>query len=371
MVGGDCMIEINNLNKIYHIKGNEVEAIKNVSLKINDGEIFGVIGYSGAGKSSLVRCINLLEKPDSGEIIINGNKIAWNEKVIDKKTKEEKIIGKYLSEGKLKKVRKKIGMIFQHFNLLDRATVFDNVAFPLRFSNLKRDEIKTKVLSLLELVGLKDKVNSYPNQLSGGQKQRVAIARALANDPDVLLSDEATSALDPNVTESILQLLLELNKKLNITIIVITHEMSVIKSIANRVAVMEDGKIVEIGNVYDIFANPNENITKKFIASQNSLSKIDRLINEDANLVKPKENGVLVKLQYENSCTEEALISEISKLFDVNVNIVLANIDVITKKPLGQIIVVINGKKENVLKSIDYLKEKGVKVTDLVDGGDT
>lgn len=364
------MIEINNLNKTYHIKGNEVEAIKNVSLKINDGEIFGIIGYSGAGKSSLVRCINLLEKPDSGEIIINGNKIAWNEKVIDKKTKEEKIKGKFLKEGKLREIRKKIGMIFQHFNLLDRATVFDNVAFPLKYSGLKNEEIKKKVLSLLELVGLADKVNNYPSQLSGGQKQRVAIARALANDPDVLLSDEATSALDPNVTESILQLLLELNRKLNITIIVITHEMSVIKSIANRVAVMEDGKVVEIGNVYDIFANPVEKITKKFIASQNSLTKIDKLISDETNYVKPKENGLLVKLQYEDSCTEEALISEISKLYDVEVNIALANIDVITKKPLGQIIVVINGKEQDILNAINYLKDKGVKVTDLLNGVD-
>ena len=364
------MIEINNLNKTYHIKGNEVEAIKDVSLRINDGEIFGIIGYSGAGKSSLIRCINLLEKPDNGEIIINGTKIAWNEKKTNSKTNEEIIKGIHLSENKLRPVRKKIGMIFQHFNLLDRATVFDNVAFPLKYSHLNRVKIKEKVLSLLDLVGLSDKINSYPKELSGGQKQRVAIARALANDPDILLSDEATSALDPNVTESILELLAELNKKLNITIVIITHEMSVIKSIANRVAVMENGRVVEIGDVYDIFSNPKENITKRFIASQNSLTKVDKLISDESELVKPKTNGILVKLQYENNCTKEALISEISKLFNVDVNICLANIDVITQKPLGQIIVVINGEINNVKESITYLKDKGVKVTDLLNGGD-
>ena len=237
------MIVLQNVSKTYRLKDARVEAIKDVSLRVQDGEIFGVIGYSGAGKSSLVRCINLLEVPDSGTISVNGTDITWSEGGAFKR----------LSNHEMKKVRKKIGMIFQHFNLLDRSTVFGNVAYPLAYSGLAKEEICSRVFSLLELVGLTDKAHAYPSQLSGGQKQRVAIARALANDPSVLLSDEATSALDPEATESILSLLKELNKKLNLTIILITHEMSVIKSICDKVAVMENGRVVEEGDVYSIF----------------------------------------------------------------------------------------------------------------------
>ena len=226
------MIEIKNLNKTYHLKSGDVEAAKNVSLTIEDGEIYGIIGYSGAGKSTLVRCINLLEVPDSGEITVNGVRLTRMEN-----TPKGEVL-KRVSDKELNKARHGIGMIFQHFNLLDRSTVFDNIAYPLKYSGKSRQEIRERVHELLELVDLKDKENVYPSQLSGGQKQRVAIARALANNPGVLLSDEATSALDPEATESILNLLKKLNKQLGLTIVLITHEMTVIKTICSKVAVM-------------------------------------------------------------------------------------------------------------------------------------
>lgn len=362
------MIEISNLNKTYKVKGDKVEAIKNVSLKINDGEIYGIIGYSGAGKSSLVRCINLLEIPDSGKIVVNGKNIfeSYN---VEKNEKVKLKIKKY-SESKLKNVRREIGMIFQHFNLLDRLTVFDNVAFSLKYRGIKRNEIKNKVIELLELVGLTDKINSYPSELSGGQKQRVAIARALANNPSILLSDESTSALDPNATEAILELLKDLNKKLGITIVIITHEMAVIKSIADKVAVMENGEVVEEGNAYDIFANPKAQITKNFIASQSSLTKVNKLIEDDSKLIEIKEEGKLIKLQFEKESAGDSLISDVAKKFDVNINIALANIDILQDVPLGQIIVVLDGKKDEIDKAISYIKSKNVKVFDINNGGE-
>ena len=353
------MIVLQNVSKTYRLKDARVEAIKDVSLRVQDGEIFGVIGYSGAGKSSLVRCINLLEVPDSGTISVNGTDITWNEG------------GKFkrLSNHEMKKVRKKIGMIFQHFNLLDRSTVFGNVAYPLAYSGLAKEEICSRVFSLLELVGLTDKAHAYPSQLSGGQKQRVAIARALANDPSVLLSDEATSALDPEATESILSLLKELNKKLNLTIILITHEMSVIKSICDKVAVMENGRVVEEGDVYSIFASPAQEITKKFIASQSSLSKIDTLAS-GGTLIGTEGAGTLVKLQFEKDAVGDALISDVSRKFGVNLNIVLANVDIIRGEPLGAIIAAIKGEPQNVAEALSYFRSKNVKVfEDIVPKG--
>lgn len=228
------MIEIKNLDKTYHLKNTDVHAIDNVSLSINDGEVYGIIGYSGAGKSSLVRCINLLEVPDAGEITVDGVKLTYN--VPDEK---EGVRMCKIKSKELREARKNIGMIFQNFNLLDRLTVFENIAYPLKHIGLTKIQIEEKVNDLLKFVDLEEKRNVYPTQLSGGQKQRVAIARALANDPKVLLSDEATSALDPDATESILALLKKLNKERNLTIVIITHEMAVIKEICDRVAVME------------------------------------------------------------------------------------------------------------------------------------
>lgn len=344
------MIEIKNLNKTYHLKSGDVEAAKNVSLTIEDGEIYGIIGYSGAGKSTLVRCINLLEVPDSGEINVNGVQLTRMES-----TPKGEVLRK-VSDKELNRARKGIGMIFQHFNLLDRSTVFDNIAYPLKYSGKSKQEIRERVHELLELVDLKDKENVYPSQLSGGQKQRVAIARALANNPGMLLSDEATSALDPEATESILNLLKKLNKQLGLTIVLITHEMTVIKTICSKVAVMENGAVVEQGDVYDIFAHPKQPITKKFINTVSNLSKIHKMIAENIPLVQLSGNDKLVKLIFENDCTGDAVISDISKKFDIKVNIVLANVEMIGDRPLGGIIVILKGSDAAIADTFKYLE---------------
>ena len=342
------MINIEHLDKTYHLKNADVHAVDDVSLHIGSGQIYGVIGYSGAGKSTLVRCLNFLEIPDSGSIEIEGfGKVNANQGNLD------------ISQKKLRELRRSIGMIFQHFNLLDRSTVFDNVAYPLKYTGLSKKEIETRVDELLDLVDLADKKYVYPSQLSGGQKQRVAIARALSNNPNVLLSDEATSALDPDATESILKLLKNLNKRLGITIILITHEMSVIKSIANRVAVMENGKVVEEGDVYDIFANPKKEITKKFINSASALSNITKLIENKTIL---PTDSKLVKLIFTRDSVGSATISKISREYNVDVNIMLANVDVVNADALGGIIASIEGTKENVQSAIDFLHESNVRV---------
>ena len=342
------MINIEHLDKTYHLKNADVHAVDDVSLYIESGQINGVIGYSGAGKSTLVRCLNFLEIPDSGSIEIEVfGKVNASQGNLD------------ISQKKLRELRRSIGMIFQHFNLLDRSTVFDNVAYPLKYTGLSKKEIENRVDELLDLVDLADKKYVYPSQLSGGQKQRVAIARALSNNPKVLLSDEATSALDPDATESILKLLKDLNKRLGITIILITHEMSVIKSIANRVAVMENGKVVEEGDVYDIFANPKEEITKKFINSSSSLSNITKLI---VNKTIIPRDSKLVKLTFTRDSVGSATISKISREYNVDVNIMLANVDVVNADALGGIIASIEGTKENVQSAIDFLHESNVRV---------
>ena len=250
------MIEIVNVTKQY----KEVTAVDNVNLKIHQGEIFGIIGYSGAGKSTLLRCLNLLEKPTEGQIIIDGKDITA------------------LSKREVRKERLKVGMIFQHFHLVSSKTVFDNVAFSMKAAGKSKADIKKRVPELLEMVGLSDRADHYPAQLSGGQKQRVGIARALANEPKVLLCDEATSALDPTTTASILSLLKKINETLGITIVLITHEMEVVQEICHRIAVMEDGKVVESGDVYDLFAEPKMELTKQFVQTVHSLTLPERLL---------------------------------------------------------------------------------------------
>ncbi len=347
----NTMIEISHLYKTYHAKSGDVDAVRDVNLTVCEGEIYGVIGYSGAGKSSLIRCINLLELPDSGSITVGGEKLTWMENDAMKVIKNKD----------LNRARRNIGMIFQHFNLLDRSTVYDNIAYPLKHTGLTKEQIKKRVLELLELVDLSDKIDVYPSQLSGGQKQRVAIARALANNPKVLLSDEATSALDPDATESILGLLKSLNKKLGITIVLITHEMAVIKAVCHKVAVMEHGEIVEEGMVYDIFANPEKEITKKFIGSASPLRKISSLVRKDSPLIQTQKGGILLKLIFEKSCVGDALISDISRRFNVDVNIVLANVEILKGEQLGSIIAVLNGNENDVTAARAYLTEKGVR----------
>ncbi len=343
------MIELKNVNKVFHSNGTVVEAAKDVNLKIEDGEIFGIIGYSGAGKSTLVRCINLLERPTSGEIFLGDLELTS------------------LKESELRKARKNIGMIFQQFNLFASRTVYQNVAYPLRHSKLTKSEKKKRVHELLELVELKDKSKSYQSQLSGGQKQRVAIARALANNPKILLCDEATSALDPQTTESILKLLKQLNTKLGITIIIITHEMQVIKSICDKVAVMENGKVVESGDVFSVFASPTEAITKDFINTTSNLSKINQLLEDKADITKINAGECIVKFKYLVRSSSEALVSTISRQFNINANIIFANVELIGLEPLGGLVSILSGRPEDIEAALNYLRDKNVGVEVILD----
>ena len=354
------MINIQHMNKTFHLKTGDVEALNDVSLNIEAGQIYGVIGYSGAGKSTLVRCINLLETPDSGSLTVGGS----GEIVIQ--NGKPMVSGKALKEKQLVTLRRGIGMIFQHFNQLDRSTVFENIAYPLRYSGMKKEEIDKRVPELLALVDLTDKRDTYPSQLSGGQKQRVAIARALANNPQILLSDEATSALDPDATEAILTLLKQLNEKLGLTIVLITHEMAVIKAICHRVAVMEHGKVVEEGDVYDIFANPQQPITRKFIASSSALGKAEKMIADGSPMMQVKPGEKLVRLTFRQDSVGDSVISKISRRFHANLNIVLANVDILQGHPLGAMIAVIGG--DDVDSALEYLRAHQISVEVMRDG---
>lgn len=336
------MITLEHVSKTFTTKSGYVHAVRDVSLQIDEGEIYGIIGFSGAGKSTLVRCINLLERPEAGNVIVDGRELLK------------------LDASQLRESRKKIGMIFQHFNLMRLRTVAQNVAFPLKKSGLSKEEIARKVKELLELVDLSEKANVYPSQLSGGQKQRVAIARALANDPKVLLCDEATSALDPQTTHSILKLIKDINQKLNLTVVLITHEMGVVKEICDRVAVMEDGRIVEEGSIVDIFTHPQAKMTKSFIASTSTTDRIYDLIEEGHTLTELGEDEVIVSLKYDASNATQALISEISRTYDVDCNIIFGNIEVVKDTPIGTLIVVLKGDPEKRKAAFDCIKRHGV-----------
>lgn len=350
------MIEIQNLNKVFHLKSGNVTALDDVSLTIRQGEIFGVIGYSGAGKSTLVRCINLLETPDSGSVTVNGTPLF--------RTGAEGI-PKLLPEKELNRQRKQIGMIFQHFNLLDRSTVFDNIAYPLKYSGRSREEIRQKVEELLALVDLRDKSGAYPSQLSGGQKQRVAIARALANNPKVLLSDEATSALDPDATDSILQLLEKLNRELGLTIVIITHEMAVIKAICDRVAVMENGRVAETGDTYQIFAHPQTAITQRFIGSTSGFTQANALIARRDEILAGRENGGLYLLHFTKDSLSQAAVSRLSREYGVDLDILLANIELLRGGTIGRLLIAASGKKDSLRAALRDLEEHQVEVVEV------
>ena len=355
------MIEVRHLNKTFRLKSGDVAALEDVSFRVEEGSVYGVIGYSGAGKSTLVRCLNLLEFADSGEIVIGG-------KTITLRNGQPEMNGRKMTGREQSTLRRGIGMIFQHFNLLDRLTVFDNIAYPLKYTGRSREETERRVWELLELVSLTDKADVFPSQLSGGQKQRVAIARALAGNPPVLLSDEATRALDPEATESILLLLKELNRKLGITIVLITHEMSVIKRIADRVAVMENGRIVEEGSVYDLFSDPHAEISRRFVASSSLLGKIDRLIQENAELVDVGEGELLVRLVFEKECVGEHVLTSAAKETGVDLNLLLADAEYLQGSPLGGIVGILSGTPESIEKGIAYLGEHHVRTEVLRDG---
>ena len=343
------MISLKNINKTFETEKNFVHAVHDVSLTIEDGDIFGIIGFSGAGKSTLVRCINLLERPNSGQVEIDGRDLMK------------------LAPRELRQARKKIGMIFQHFNLMPSRTIFGNVAYPLKGKGLSREQIKTKVRELLELVDISDKENAYPSQLSGGQKQRVAIARALANDPRILLCDEATSAMDPKTTKSILQLLKKLNERLGITVVIITHEMAVVKDICSRVAVMEKGRVVEEGEVFSIFAAPRQQVTRDFILTTSNLQKIDELIATDSQVADLRPGEVIVRLSYVQKNTSEPLISTVSRQFNINLNIIFADVEIVQGAPIGGTVAIISGDSMQIEKAIKYLINKNVGVEVIKD----
>ena len=329
------MIELSHISKTYVAPDKKVIALEDVNIRVEAGQVYGIVGYSGAGKSTLVRCINFLERPDAGSIRIDGFgsiEVRGGNAFYTPESGGQSV---RLTEKHLKALRRDLGMIFQHFNLLDRDTVFDNIAYPLKYTGRSKEEIRSRVLELLELVDLSDKVNAYPSELSGGQKQRVAIARALANNPKILLSDEATSALDPDATESILKLLKDLNRKLNLTIVLITHEMAVVKSICDRVAVMENGHVVEEGDVYEVFSNPQQAITKKFVNTSSGMGQINRLIRENSSVL--NSDATLVQCTFSKDSVGEALVSDVSRRFGVNVNIILGNVELLRGNPLGVI----------------------------------
>jgi D-methionine transport system ATP-binding protein len=338
------VIELKDISKTFYSKKNkEVVALKDVSLNVKKGEIFGVIGYSGAGKSTLVRCVNLLEKPTSGSVRVNGENL--ND----------------MSTDELRKSRQNIGMIFQGFNLLKTATVYDNIAIPLKLTGVPTKDIPIRVKKYLSIVGLDDKQNVFPGQLSGGQKQRVAIARALSHEPDVLLSDEATSALDPETTDSILQLLLKINREFGITILLITHEMHVIQKICDRVAVMENGEIIEQGNVIDLYSAPKNKTTQKFVSSlfPNDIPK---------EIVKElQKQGPIISLIFIGTSADTPALSLISKKFDVLSNILSGNIVQLKDQPFGKLVAHLKGDKAETDKALAFLENEGVQVSEVKD----
>lgn len=343
------MITIDNLSKSFQSSEQTIHALNQVSLQIQPHEIFGVIGASGAGKSTLIRCLNLLEIPDEGSLSISGSgTFTCHEGQVYCENRR-------VREKDLQKLRKNIGMVFQHFNLLERKTVSENIAYALKNQGYTRKEIQNRVTELLELVGLPEKADSYPSQLSGGQKQRIGIARAIAPNPEILLCDEATSALDPEATVNILHLLARLNKQLGLTIILITHEMSVIKSIAHQVAVMENGHIVEQGNVYDLFSHPHHPLTRKFVGQR---------IEEEIALDLGADTRLL-QLHFDSRSVKQPLISQISQQYSVELNILQAHIDRIQQESLGSMLVSISGEEDQIEKTILALRKGNVEVEEV------
>lgn len=331
------MIEIKNLSKKFTTGNDEIWAIKDVNLHIKKGEIFGIIGLSGAGKSTLIRCLNRLEEPTNGQIIIDGVDITSLNKV------------------ELRNIRKEIGMIFQHFNLLSQKTVFQNIAFPLELEKQDKQIIKTKVNKLLDFVELTDKKDAYPSELSGGQKQRVAIARALINNPKILLSDEATSALDPQTTDSILKLLKRIRDEFGLTIVLITHQMEVVKDICDKVAIMENGEVIETNTAIELFRNPKTKTAKAFINSLHSNI-------EDEIIYKENFNGKIIRLSFLGESAKKPIVSKMIKQFDIEANILSGNINNLVSTSVGHLILELSGNDNEIQKAINFLNEQNVNV---------
>lgn len=331
------LIQIEGLTKVYETKKDKTWALKNINLSINRGEIFGIIGLSGAGKSTLIRCINRLEEPTSGKVTIDNLEITS------------------LNKKELRLARKNIGMIFQHFNLLASRTVYENIAFPLELEGLNKNEIDKKVNTILQYVDLSDKKQAYPSQLSGGQKQRVAIARALVSNPKILLSDEGTSALDPKTTKSILDLLDKARKEFGLTIVLITHQMEVIKDICDRVAIIENGEIIELNTVEEIFANPQTKTAKAFISNLKTNSQ------EEINIER-KPGSKIIRLSFLGENAKQPIVSKMIKKFNVDVNILSGNINELMSTSIGNLIIEISGSDIEIEKSIEWLKKENIRL---------
>jgi len=336
---GEKMITLQNVNVTFKHKTSDLAAVKDVSLHIAKGEIFGIVGGSGAGKSTLVRTLNGLQKPTSGKVIVDGEDITQ------------------LKANGIREIRKKIGMIFQHFNLISRKTVGKNIELALKIQKYPKDKRDERVKELLVLVGLEDKKDVYPASLSGGQKQRVGIARALATNPKILLCDEATSALDVHTTEEIVDILRDINQKLGITIVFITHELEVAKQLFDKVAVMSDGKIIEVNGAYEIFANPKESITKNLVKSK---------VIIPIQIIK-ETKGTILTLIYKGEKSLEPVIADTNKKYDVVLNILHGKIEYIQHKPIGTLVVSIEGKEGPVSEALEYLKAN-VEEIEIVEG---
>ncbi|MBM7553556.1 methionine ABC transporter ATP-binding protein [Thalassobacillus pellis] len=329
------MIDFQGVSKVYEHNGNDLRAVDQVDLTIQKGEIFGVIGFSGAGKSTLVRLVNLLEVPSEGRVLVNGEDLTR------------------LPKPELRKVRKRIGMIFQHFNLLESKTVRHNVAFPLSIAGTPKKEINKRVEEILDFVGLTDKADQYPDELSGGQKQRVGIARALATSPDILLCDEATSALDPETTKSILKLLRRVRDEYGITILMITHEMNVVREVCDRIAVMESGRVIEQGSIFDLFSNPQHPTTKNFVRTVME-NEIPASILE--GIEKRGASRHIYRVTFVDESAGQPVLSQIAKKFAVEVNVLFGQITELQGIPFGHLVVELQGEDKEVLKAIDYIQ---------------
>lgn len=333
------MIKVSNLKKTFKTADRGFNAVDDVSFQVDKGEIFGIIGLSGAGKSTLVRLLNRLEEPTSGKVEIDDVDITS------------------LKEKDLLQARKEISMIFQQFNLFNQKNVFDNIAYPLKLRGASKNEIETRVNELLEFIGLQDRKNSYPSQLSGGQKQRVAIARALATNPKVILSDESTSALDPQNTQQVLEILKKSVEKYKTTIIMITHQMEVAKDICDRIAVMQDGKIIEENSVEELFKNPNTNVTRNFIR---------KIVEEDEEeIITDDFKGDVVRLIYSKASYNKPILSKASRQCDVDFNIISGNINKLQSTGVGYTVVELIGDSENIQKAKEIIAQNGIKVEEV------
>ncbi|SAH91071.1 ABC transporter ATP-binding protein [Bordetella ansorpii] len=351
------MIHIENLYKTYATPHGRFEALKGIDLRIEQGEVFGIIGPSGAGKSTLVQCINLLERPDRGSITLGGQVLTG------------------LSEAQLRDQRRRIGMVFQGFNLLSRRTVYANVALPLEIAGVPSSQIPAKVERLLALVGLEHLRDRYPSQISGGQKQRVGIARALANDPDVLLSDEATSALDPETTHNILALLRDINRKTGVTVVMITHQMEVVREICDRVAVLSDGHVIEVGRTQDVFASPRHDVTRGMVSAATASELTDATLAAsrqriaDRAAARPGQAVRLLRLQLTGSGAD-TLLSDLTRAYGLALGLVQARVEDIQGVAVGTLFVFAEGEPESMQRALADLARRNIQVEEVATESD-